>query len=154
MYYFTSDEHYGHVNIIKYCNRPFKDIKEMDDKLIDMQNSVVKDDDIVIHVGDFTLKNKKEAENYIRRLNGKHIFLKGSHDYWNKDLPDIWEKLIGGVYIVACHYPFRVWPRSHYGSINLHGHSHGKLKPLENQWDVGVDNNNFYPVSFEDLLRK
>jgi len=155
-YFFTSDEHYGHTNIIKYCNRPFKDVKEMDNKLIYLHNSIVKDDDIIIHVGDFTLKSKRQAENYIRRLNGEHIFLKGSHDYWNKNLPDIWEKWIDKIYIVACHYPFRTWPRSHFGdkSINLHGHCHGKLEPLKNQWDVGVDNNDFYPIPLENLLKK
>jgi len=153
-YFFVSDEHYGHTKILKYCNRPFKDIKEMDDELIKRHNSLVSVEDVVIHAGDFTLRSKREAENYIRRLNGKHIFFKGSHDYWNKNLPSVWEKEIDGIYIVVCHYALRVWPRSHYGSINLYGHSHGNLEPFENQWDVGVDNNNFYPISLEDILKK
>lgn len=153
-YFFTSDEHYGHINIIKYCNRPFSNVDEMDNEIIRCFNSVVSKDDITIHAGDFTLKNKREAENYIRRLGGEHIFLKGSHDYWNKNLPSVWEKEIDGAYIVVCHYAMRVWARSHYGSLMFYGHSHGNLKPLENQWDLGVDNNDFYPMTLKDLLRK
>jgi len=155
-YYFTSDEHYGHTNIIKYCNRPFKTVEEMDGEIIKRHNSLVKFDDMVIHAGDFTLKNEKEAENYIRRLNGKHIFIQGSHDKWNNNLPYVWEKTINKIHIVVCHYAMRVWPKSHYknGSIMFYGHSHGNLEPLKNQWDVGVDNNDFYPVSLDDLLKK
>lgn len=157
-YFFTADEHYGHDNIIKYCNRPFRNVEEMDDEIIKRFNSMFTENDIVIHAGDFTMKGKSVAENYIRRLkcpySGNHVFLRGSHDYWNKELPYIWEKEINGVYVVVCHYAMRVWARSHYGSIQLYGHSHGKLEPLKNQWDIGVDNNNFYPVSLEDLLKK
>jgi calcineurin-like phosphoesterase family protein len=154
-YYFTSDEHYGHENIIGYCNRPFKNAEEMDDGIIRRHNSVVGEKDVVFHAGDFTLRNKTEAENYIRRLTGKkHIFIKGSHDYWNKELPQILEEKIDGKHFVICHYAMRVWPRSHYGSFQFYGHSHGKLQPLLNQYDIGVDNNNFYPIALEDIMRK
>lgn len=153
-YFFTSDEHLGHTNIIKYCDRPFRDAEEMDGTLIKNHNELVIDDDTVIHAGDFTLSTKRKAENYIRRLNGQHIFLRGSHDYWNEDLPYIWEKNINGIYIVVCHYAMRVWPKSHYGSLMFYGHSHGKLPPEKNQWDISVDNNNYKPISFEELVKK
>ena len=83
-FFFTADEHYGHENVIRYNNRPFKNADEMDNELIRRHNEVVSAGDLVIHVGDFTLKhNRRFVENaYIRRLNGNHIFLKGSHDYW------------------------------------------------------------------------
>ena len=153
-YYFTADEHFGHENIIKYCNRPFTSVEEMDNELIKRANSVVGKDDIVIHGGDFTLKGKKDADNYIRRLNGNHIFIKGSHDYWEEKLPYMLEKKINGTYIVVCHYAMRVWPHSHYGSLLLYGHSHGRLEPEKNQWDIGVDNNNYFPISLEDIFKK
>lgn len=154
MYYFTADEHYGHINILKYCNRSFKDISHMDNEIIKRHNSLVKEKDTVFHLGDFTLKNADIANQYIARLNGKHIFLRGSHDNWDKKLPYILELKDGGIHIVMCHYAMRVWPRSHYGSIQLYGHSHGKLEPIGRQYDVGVDNNDFYPVSLEKILKK
>jgi calcineurin-like phosphoesterase family protein len=151
MYFFTADEHYGHKNIIQYCNRPFESVKEMDEVLIANHNSIVNSGDVVVHAGDFTLKNKEGASEYIRQLNGSHIFLKGSHDRWESNLRDIWEKTIEGHHIVICHYAMRVWARSHYGSWHLYGHSHGKLAPIGKQWDIGVDNNDYYPVSMEKL---
>jgi len=154
MYYFTADEHYGHINILKYCNRQFKDVSRMDNELIKNHNSLVKENDTVFHLGDFTLKNAEIADQYISRLNGKHIFLKGSHDNWNKDLPYILEFKDGDTHIVMCHYAMRVWPRAHYGSIQLYGHSHGKLEPIGKQYDVGVDNNDYRPVSLDKILKR
>jgi len=154
-YFFTADEHYGHIKILEYCNRPFTDIQEMDGELIRRHNELVGLEDTVIHVGDFTLKKTlQEANNYIRKLNGTHIFVRGSHDYWNPTLPHIIEFTIDGIYVVVCHYAMKTWARSHYGSIQLYGHSHGKLEPQANQMDIGVDTNNFYPYSFEDIKKK
>lgn len=151
-YFFTADEHYGHENIIKYCNRPFKDIEEMDNEMIKRNNEIVGQEDIVIHAGDFTLKGKKYAENYIRRLNGKHIFLKGSHDGWmDNSYHERWEKRIEDTLIVVCHYAMRVWTESHFNSWQLYGHSHGKLEGTGKQMDVGVDTHNFYPYSFKEI---
>ena len=151
MFFFTSDEHFSHFNILSYCHRPFLSIEEMDNAIIQRHNEVVGSEDTVYHLGDFTLKHK--AENYIRRLNGKHIFLKGSHDYWNKELPYIIEKEIDGIYIVMCHYAIKIWPRSHFNSWQLFGHSHNKLEGIGKQMDVGVDGNNFYPYSFEQIKK-
>ena len=154
MYFFTSDEHYGHSNIIKYCNRPFASVDEMDAEMIRNHNAVVGKGDIVVHAGDFTLKKGDPAKEYVSQLNGQHIFIRGSHDYWLKgDARDIWEKAIDEEYIVVCHYAMRVWPRSHFNAWQLYGHSHGHLEPKGKQWDVGVDSNNFTPVSFEQLLQ-
>jgi calcineurin-like phosphoesterase family protein len=155
MYFFTADEHYFHSNIIRFCGRPVKDVEEMNELQIGNHNSVVKGGDTVVHAGDFTLlkDRKKIQQDLIDRLNGNHIFLKGSHDYWlprNKSI-QIWEKMIEGHYVVVCHYNMRTWARSHYNSWQLYGHSHGKLEPEGKQWDIGVDNNNFFPVSFDQI---
>ena len=155
MFFFTSDEHFGHTNVLKFCHRPFKDIYEMDQEIIKRHNDIVSDDDIIIHAGDFAFRNRISAHNYIESLKGNNIFLKGSHDKWNKTGSYIWEGMIEGQYVVVCHYAMLTWPRSHYGSWQLFGHSHGNLPPekynVEKQYDIGVDNNNFYPVSFEKL---
>jgi calcineurin-like phosphoesterase family protein len=162
MYWFTADEHLGHTNILKHCNRPFKDVDEMDAIIIKNFNKVVTPDDTTVHIGDFTLKGPSVAEGYIERLNGTHIFIKGGHDYWIKDdqpnIIQIWEKEINGIYVVACHYAMTVWPRSHHGSIQLFGHSHGKQKAGPMQMDVGVDaidsnHRQFYPYSFDEIIK-
>ena len=155
MYFFTADEHYGHMNIIRYCDRPFSSIAEMDREIIRRHNSVVSDSDTVIHAGDFTLGSREVARTYQKQLRGKHIFLRGSHDRWMKGLKasTIWERTIDGWYIVVCHYAMRVWSRSHYNSWQLYGHSHGALTPIGKQWDIGVDNNDYYPLSFDDVKR-
>jgi calcineurin-like phosphoesterase family protein len=151
-YFFTADEHYGHNNIITYCKRPFDNVEQMDETIIQRHNEVVRKEDIVIHNGDFTLLPKIKAQRYISRLSGQHIFLHGSHDHWLEKLwLDIWEKSIEEQHIVVCHYAMRVWPRSHHNSWQLYGHSHGMLEPLGKQWDIGVDNNNFYPLSFAQI---
>jgi len=152
MYFFTADEHYGHTNIIRHCNRPFASVDEMDAELIKRHNAVVGSNDVVIHAGDFTLVATDRVQKYIRPLNGKHIFLRGSHDYWlGFDAHEIWEGKVEKQYIVVCHYAMRVWPRSHYNSWQLFGHSHGRVEPIGKQWDVGVDANDFTPVSFRRL---
>lgn len=152
-YFFTSDEHYNHEAIIKYCNRPFDSVTEMNDILIQRHNEVVGCNDITIHAGDFCWGNKKEkALNYVKKLNGNHIFIKGSHDHW---LPNsshyMWRKMIEGELVVVCHWAMKVWERSNYNSWQLYGHSHGGLKGEGKQMDIGVDTNNFYPYSFEQI---
>jgi calcineurin-like phosphoesterase family protein len=156
MYFITGDEHLGHKNILKYCNRPFSSIEEMDEEIIKRHNKVVSKEDTVIHAGDFTLMpSLREVQlKYVSKLNGAHIFLKGSHDRWLNGLNvhQIWERKIGENYIVVCHYAMRRWPRSHYGSILCYGHSHGELESLGKSMDVGVDTNNFYPYSLDKIV--
>jgi calcineurin-like phosphoesterase family protein len=164
MFWFTSDEHYVHANIIKYSKRPFYTVEEMDRGLIERFNLKVKDDDTTIHCGDFTLRDANFAESIIRQLNGRHIFITGSHDKWMHrvntnvggkilSLPGyILEQMIEGTYIVACHYAMRVWPRSHYGSVQVYGHSHGNLPAIGRQMDVGVDTHYHYPISFAEVI--
>jgi len=157
MYYFTGDEHFGHARILGFCDRPFDDVHEMNVELTRRHNEVVTDDDTVIHAGDFTLQ--RNAQQYIQKLRGKHIFVRGSHDKWMDDsYHERWEQSFGKQHVVVDHYAGFTWPKSHYNSWQLFGHSHGGLEghplfPFGKQWDVGVDNNNFYPVSFDQICR-
>jgi calcineurin-like phosphoesterase family protein len=161
MFFFTSDEHYGHKNVIKFCNRPFSSVEEMDERLIQNFNLVVKPTDTTIHGGDFTFYKGGKAEELVKRLNGYHIFLNGSHDYWlkgKKGIHEIWEKNIfhnktnQKHHITVCHYCMRTWPRSHYNSYHLYGHSHAGLPSIGKSHDIGVDNNDFYPLSFDEIV--
>jgi len=153
MYFFTADEHFGHTKIIEYCNRPFKTLTEMDNTIMERFNSVVGKNDTTIHAGDFCWFNRPAAaQEYINQLNGNHIFIKGSHDHWMPDSTKyMWRKMIDGQFIMVCHYAMRIWERSHYNSWQLFGHSHGRLEAVGKQYDIGVDNNNFYPISFDTL---
>ena len=152
-YWFTADEHYHHANIIKYAKRPFDNVDEMNHEIIKRFNSVVSDNDITIHAGDFALAKPKMVNDIIKQLNGNHIFLMGSHDRWLKgrNVNQIWEKRFDGQLIVVCHYCLRTWAASHYNSWMLYGHSHGTLEPIGKSWDIGVDNNNFYPLSLDNI---
>ena len=150
--FFTGCEHYYHKNAIKYDNRPFSNVDEMNNELIKRHNSIVTENDRVIHVGDFTLAGVAPAQEIIKQLQGRHIFLIGNHDSWLKNKGrDIWQGKINGQVIVACHYPLRTWNVSHYGSWQVFSHPHGKLEPIGKQWDVSVANNNYFPVSFDQL---
>ncbi len=78
--FLIADTHFGHENIIKYENRPFDDLKDMDEVMIKKWNSVVGKDDIVYHLGDVSFYNKEKTKAIISRLNGKKILIKGNHD--------------------------------------------------------------------------
>jgi len=156
MVWFTADEHYFHENIIKYCNRPFHSIHYMNADLVKYHNEVVGEEDIVFHLGDFSFGDKEKTQSIIDLLNGKyHHFVKGSHDNWlNDDIENIFEVNIDGHHIVLCHYAMRVWPRSHYNSWHLFGHSHGRLREIYGKsMDVGVDCNQFRPISFLEVKK-
>jgi len=159
-WFITGDQHYGHYNpksgkgIILYCNRPYDNIEEHDEDIMARHNEVVRTNDIVIHNGDFCWATKREEayKRYVNRLNGNHIFVRGSHDCW---LPDsirrIWQKTINGHFYVVCHNAMRTWERSHYNSRQLHAHSHNRIKPRGKQLDIGVDGHNFYPWALEEI---
>lgn len=154
-YFFTSDEHYFHKNIIRYCERPFTCVRDMHEQLINNHNDVVSPEDTTIHAGDFSFGSKEITyKEVISKLNGKHIFLKGDHDKWLGNTGSyMWLKYIDGMHVCVSHYCMRTWWLSHYNSWNLFGHSHGKLKMdgLGKQHDIGTDNNKYHPLSFDQL---
>jgi len=155
-YFFTADPHFGHKNIIKYSNRPFKYLKEMDEAIIKRHNEIVAPDDVTIIAGDISFHSPAYTMELLKRLNGTLILLRGSHDKWmDRTYHEMWEKTIEGQHVVVCHYCMRTWPRSHYQSWMLYAHSHGTLPPpTPYQLDIGVDTNNFYPYSWEQVKEK
>ena len=171
--WFTADDHFGHENIIKYCNRPFKTVGKMDDRLIDNWNASIGPDDTVYHLADFTLGNAKLAQSYFSRLNGSINILSNPWHHDSRWLPGdyfsnsyteviklppmvVLEIPRRGDYPIAitlCHYPLERWDRKHYGSIHLHGHCHGKLLSDSFRIDVGVDAQDYYPISLSNILK-
>lgn len=153
--YFTADEHYSHSNIIKYCNRPFETVEEMDSVIISNFNSKVDNNDITFHLGDFTFKDPKP---YLQRLNGQHYLITGNHDRISNGLfgwvKDSYLLQVSNIQIFLSHYAHRVFPHAHHGAIHLYGHSHGTLPPYGRSFDVGVDTNNFMPYSLDDIIKK
>jgi len=161
MIWFTSDLHLGHANIIRYCNRPFKDVYEMDKTIIDNWNSVVSETDTVYHLGDFSFE---QAHIYINQLKGTKYFVRGNHEksllnvVSHNNVPHIREvKIDGYPDIILSHFALRVWNKSHFGSLHLFGHSHGRLEPYKKSVDVGVDSHwitgkqEFRPFSYEEV---
>lgn len=141
LYYFTSDLHFDHTNIMNHCERPFETVEDMNEALIYYYNKVVAKGDVVVIAGDLTLNTnaKLVEEKFLSRLNGNKILLKGNHDYWLKQKRYLYHKKVQGYHLAVGHYPMRTWQGQRKGGFNLHGHSHGNLRPFYNQLDIGVD---------------
>lgn len=168
--WFTSDTHFGHKNIIKFSNRPFKDEHHMNEELIRLWNSVVDEDDDVYHMGDVSLTNNGITNSILNRLNGNIHLITGNHEKsitGHKDNRDrfVWirpyhEMYIDKQFIVLCHYGMRVWNKSHHGSWMLYGHSHDSMEyePWGRSMDVGVDSayrilGKYRPFSFDEVAK-
>lgn len=164
--FFTSDTHFGHKNIIEYSGRPYSDIKEHDESLIQNWNNTVRRGDLVYHLGDFALTKSDYAKNVLRRLNGHIHFIYGNHDMKSLCKDKEFLNMFGwhGHYkevsvqvdnekkkIVLFHFPIESWNKRHYKSWHLHGHCHGSLPSDNHQCrvDVGVDVWDYTPVSLD-----
>lgn len=174
--YFCSDLHFGHFRICKYCHRPFESRGEMDQALIDNWNSVVPEDGVVICCGDFMLPHDigiKEYQKYLKQLNGKIYLTSGNHDRIKCGeyvidgksevklvVNDMMMIIVDGVKIFAQHYPALAFN----GNYQVFGHIHtladgtcygidGDVtkRMRKTQYDVGVDQNNYTPVSYWQL---
>jgi len=157
----TSDTHFGHDRIIEFCNRPFADVDEMTEVMIQDWNDLVDPKDIVIHLGDFAYKIRSDrAIDIFESLNGQFVFTYGNHDSkrFIKHL-DGSKKVIKADHIIRaatelrdgttmdlflCHYPMASWAGQGHGAIHLHGHMHGNtshefVSTVKNRQDVGMD---------------
>lgn len=156
--FFTGDTHFGDHRTINIHKRPFATVAEMDALLIDRWNATVGPDDIVWHLGDVA-RRPPDVPALLARLHGTKHLLRVNNDPdatlaasgWASTGDDA-EIDLDGHRLVMCHYPFRSWNGQHKRAINLHGHSHGRLKPMPRQFDVGVDVHGFAPVRLDALL--
>ena len=132
-----SDTHFGHNNVIKYCNRPFKSVEEMDERMIKNWNETVSNNDTVIHLGDFGLGKKEYISSIVQRLNGKKILILGNHDNWSEQsyrdmgfhTVSRFPILYDGFYIMS-HAPIQLPQTTPYK--NLYGHIHNDPNYIDN----------------------
>jgi calcineurin-like phosphoesterase family protein len=142
MCFFISDTHFFHKNIIRLAGRPFKDVTEMNETMIENWNKVVFPKDIVYHLGDFAYgtwsmpDSEKAIQTLFGRLNGVKHLIKGNHDHAETlDLPwasvsDYKTLTYYKKMIVLFHYPIIEWDGAYRGSYHFHGHTH-QISPLE-----------------------
>ncbi len=165
--FFTADHHFGHENIIRFCNRPFENAQEMNEALIERWNAKVKPKDEVYHLGDVGLTYQENLGAILDRLNGRKYLIVGNHEsaaLQNKDkfewVKEYYELKVkdpdgqgGKQRIMLFHYAMRTWRGEGRGNWHLYGHSHGNLPDLEDKYsfDVGVDCHDFYPLSYDEV---
>ena len=173
--YFSSDSHVQHFNIARYCNRPFESRSQMDSTLIANWNSVVPEDGVVVHCGDFMLPHKTGDKEYKKigdKLNFKTLVLcRGNHDridcgtyvYGDKTVivVDIAMINVEDIKIMACHYPMLAYPADYQVFGHIHTLCDGTINGIDGdvvdrlrntQYDVGADQNNYTPVSYCQLM--
>ena len=171
--FFTSDTHFGHSNIIKYCQRPFNSAEHMDEVLISNWNEVVSPQDIVFHLGDFCFGSDKEWIKILQRLNGTKYLILGNHDLkkivnsnqikdYFADINMQMRVVVDKQKMLLNHYPFLCFEGGYQNVWQLFGHVHSSkhstgldkerlVHLFPTQYDVGVDNNNYRPVSFSQV---
>ena len=168
--YFISDTHFNHKNIIKYCNRPFKNIDDMNEKIIDNWNKLVNKNDIVYHLGDFFLGQKFDLINIVSKLNGKIYLIKGNHDrLTTKAYEECGIKILKNAPIsideykvILSHRPLPdTMIKNNY--LNIHGHIHERklediydnnLYTKEKHLNVSCDVLNFTPILIDEIVNK
>lgn len=173
--FFTSDIHFFHENIIKYCNRPWENVDDMTNGIISNWNNRVSENSHVFIVGDLAmggLRRASELASCLRRMNGIKHLVPGNHDTYLFKSRECLDELIieqplteiyvadddakrGRQQVILCHYSMNVWNNSHKGSWHLYGHSHHTMLPNydKKSFDVGIDGPgyNYAPLSYEDV---
>jgi len=177
--FFISDLHFCHKKILDFDKRPFPNIDDMNECLINNWNSVVKDGDIVYFLGDFSFSGTAIRKEIADSLNGTIYFILGNHDSYKNILKtNRFEDIIsygteiyvkdesivdterngGFQMIVLSHYPIIVWNKCHVGSWMLHAHTHGSLYATQKDIlyrrkieDVGCNVINYTPKSYVEI---
>jgi calcineurin-like phosphoesterase family protein len=171
--FFFSDPHFGHFNIIKYCNRPFRDADHMTEELVSRYNALVGVSDAVLWLGDCFFSSES-ATSILPRLNGDKWLLRGNHDKRVSDAKFLkagfeavfsqhFSSFIGEVPVRYSHYPFEGYsedkkysnlrPPREDGVVIVHGHTHEphRLTP-KGTVHVGVDAWDYGPASYSEVL--
>lgn len=168
MYYYTSDLHFGYADIIKNEKRPFKTVEEMNESLIKNFNEVLSKDDILFILGDVAWHGYNPCTE-LKKIHGKKVLIKGNHDEallkhksFRECFIDIRSTELfrdGNKKIFLSHYPMAEWDGYYKGIYHFYGHVHNSdmgagylMKLYPTAVNVGVDCNNFYPKTAEQLI--
>ena len=159
----SADHHFNHTNIIKYCDRPFRNAEEMDAVMIKRWNETVEPDDTVYYIGDFCMRGHANPDGVLRRLNGDVILIRGNHDKLHPEPPKGFKAIYPyyilnhkGCLISMCHYPgadiSSAFPNKYI--IYLCGHVHEKWKFSGRDMNIGVDQWDFRPISIDKAIEE
>lgn len=157
--FFTADTHFGHGACRALYRRPFADTAAMDRAMLENWNAAVTPEDTVWHLGDFAVRHPDPGALLAALQGAKHLVAGNNDPADVRALPgwaavhELTELEADGRRAVLCHYALRSWNGMAKGVLNLHGHSHGRLKPMTRQYDVGVDARGFRPVTLAELSR-
>lgn len=168
--YITSDLHFGHRNIAKFCPKTRghwdtrNDPDTMNQDMIQLWNAIVEPHDRVFILGDVAFMPAANAVSILRQLNGTKILIEGNHDKKNLRDPafracflEVHKYLditYQGTMVVMFHYPIAEWDQMHRGSVHFHGHLHGSVSGLENFRcrDMGFDATGKIVTLMEDAI--
>lgn len=168
-FYLIADTHSGHKRIIDYCSRPFQTTEEMNKKMIDNWNKVIKKDDIVIHLGDVSVDKSDNIKKFLKDLNGVKWLIRGNHDYSNSvtkwkrlGFEEVLTKSKNPHEYVIIEFYGEEYALSHFylptdwGLKNIHGHVHNNISGLDSfrQICVSVENINYTPIKMSEVVRK
>lgn len=164
--FFTSDNHFWHKNIQKFCptTRFGKDVEEMNELMIQAHNAKVPSNATVYFLGDFSFGNAQQTHDILSRLNGHKHLIYGNHDkilrsdrslqLYFETVQEYKSIYVNKVKVVMLHYPMREWDQMHRGAYHLFGHVHGELDkaPHGRSMDVGIDTRkDMAPWSWEEI---
>lgn len=157
--WFTADFHFGHNNIISYCNRPFKTTTEMNNILIKNYNKIVGKNDIVYILGDLSFLNTPSTTEIVKHLNGFKFLIKGNHDhktnagYRKMGFNEVYDKpiILNDRYILS-HEPVFDDEYVDIRFINIYGHLHNNaVNEFANKYCVSVEKTDYKPISLEQI---
>lgn len=159
MIFITSDHHFNHLQIIKYENRPFGSVDEMNHYMINHWNERVSKNDTVYHLGDVAFGNSDAVKDIVSQLNGYKILVLGNHDkrktrtWWhNAGFNDVYEDgAMLNKFFMLTHKPIYLNDRMPY--VNIHGHIHGQKYDSNQYYNVCVEHHDYYPVSFDEICK-
>lgn len=162
--YFISDTHFFHKNILKYCERPFKDIDEMSEILIKNWNETIKKEDTVFFLGDLFLGKQDVGKELVKQLNGNKILIIGNHDrysityYISIGFKEVYKyPILYKKFFLLSHEPIKFANETSF--LNIHGHIHnnGYRKDMNinenNYFNVSVENINYTPIDFIEIKK-
>ena len=165
----TSDTHWGHQNIMKFCPvsraRFRTEVDYMNEAMVREWNDLIEPADLVYILGDVAFLPAQKAAEYMKRCNGTKILVEGNHDRkalndptFRKCFKEVHKYLdinYNGTKVVMFHYPIAEWDQMHRGAVHFHGHLHGGTSGMEKFRcrDMGMDATGMIAISMEDAIK-